>query len=256
MKREVLDSSQEAESKKPLHRAKRMMPFFPWPLLEAAGLSELHSQSDECSMTFTQYSPTGAVIREFKGLGEMLHCLTGRCPQEYEHYGCYCGQQGRGIPQDQLDRCCFLHQCCLEQLTLLGCKRDRKFNIHVNCHNSKPQCLGVGVCDRLQCVCDRTTAECMAASHFNHSVTSQCSGPRLSCMHRPRPQPPRPTYADSSQESSETLSNLQTHTQLGNTKPAGGAREQEVKDEGKPDGEENIEEEEEEEEGGGENEEI
>lgn len=68
-------------------------------------LSKLHSLCVhvECRMTFTQYSSTGAVIREFAALGEMLHCLTGRCPQEYEHYGCYCGQRGRGIPQDRLD---------------------------------------------------------------------------------------------------------------------------------------------------------
>ncbi|KAG7319656.1 hypothetical protein KOW79_016799 [Hemibagrus wyckioides] len=212
MKRELVDSSQEA--KKPLKRRKRMMPLFSWPLLEAAGLSEilLDSQSDECSMTFMQYSSTGEVIREFTALGEMLYCLTGRCPQEYEHYGCYCGQQGSGIPQDNMDRCCFLHQCCLEQLTLLGCRRDRKLNIHTTCHNSKPQCLGVSVCDRLRCACDRTTAECMAASHFNHSVTSQCSGPRPSCMGRPHPDP-QSTNADSSQESSETKSDLQTHSQ-------------------------------------------
>ncbi|XP_053529789.1 otoconin-90 [Ictalurus punctatus] len=266
MKRELLDSSQEAESKKPLQQAKRMMPLFSWPLLEAAGLSEilLNSQSGECSMTFTQYSSTGAVIREFAALGEMLFCLTGRCPQEYEHYGCYCGQQGSGIPQDHLDRCCFLHQCCLEQLTLLGCRRDRKLNIHINCHNGKPQCLGVSVCDRLQCVCDRTTAKCMAASHFNHSVTSKCYGPRPLCMHRPRP-PPQPTNDDSSQESSETAkSELQTHTGPQQTlhthsTPGGGTREQEGEDVGKPEAEEDKEEEEEgneEEERGGEDEEI
>uniref|UniRef100_A0AAX7TXB9 Phospholipase A2-like central domain-containing protein n=1 Tax=Astatotilapia calliptera TaxID=8154 RepID=A0AAX7TXB9_ASTCA len=34
----------------------------------------------------------------------MLHCLTGRCPHEYEMYGCYCGQEGGGQPLDQLDR--------------------------------------------------------------------------------------------------------------------------------------------------------
>ncbi|KAB5535608.1 hypothetical protein PHYPO_G00119780 [Pangasianodon hypophthalmus] len=268
MKRELMDSSQEAESRKPLQRAKRMMPLFAWPLLEAAGLSEilLHSQSDECSMTFTQYSSTGAVIGEFAALGEMLHCLTGRCPQEYEHYGCYCGQQGSGIPQDHLDQCCFFHQCCLEQLTLLGCRRDRKLNIHINCHNGRPQCLGVSVCDRLQCVCDRTTAECMAASHFNHSITSQCSGPRPPCTRRPSP-PPQRADSDSSQESSETAeSDLQTsqkrphtHGEPGQTKPAGGAREQEGKDVEQPEAEEDKEEEEEEkeeEEGGGENEEI
>uniref|UniRef100_A0A3B4TL35 Phospholipase A2-like central domain-containing protein n=1 Tax=Seriola dumerili TaxID=41447 RepID=A0A3B4TL35_SERDU len=42
--------------------------------------------------------------REMPALGEMLHCLTGRCPHEYEMYGCYCGQEGGGQPLDQLDR--------------------------------------------------------------------------------------------------------------------------------------------------------
>ncbi|KAK3534187.1 hypothetical protein QTP86_003326 [Hemibagrus guttatus] len=256
---DVTDTESQDEDQKPLQRRKRMMPFFSWPLLEAAGLSEilLDSQSDECSMTFMQYSSTGEAIREFAALGEMLYCLTGRCPQEYEHYGCYCGQQGSGIPQDNMDRCCFLHQCCLQQLTLLGCRRDRKLNIHTTCHNSKPQCLGVSVCDRLQCACDRTTAECMAASHFNHSVTSQCSGPRPSCMGRPRPDP-QPTNADSSQESSETKSGLQTHSQPeqrqethskpGNTKQPGGAKEQGGKNAGKTEREKEEDDEEEEEE--------
>uniref|UniRef100_A0A673BHZ6 Phospholipase A2-like central domain-containing protein n=1 Tax=Sphaeramia orbicularis TaxID=375764 RepID=A0A673BHZ6_9TELE len=35
---------------------------------------------------------------------KMLHCVTGRCPHEYEMYGCYCGREGGGPPQDQMDR--------------------------------------------------------------------------------------------------------------------------------------------------------
>lgn len=58
----------------------------------------------ECSMSFPQYSASGQVLRDMSALGEMLHCLTGRCPHEYQHYGCYCGQQGTGNPVDQLDR--------------------------------------------------------------------------------------------------------------------------------------------------------
>uniref|UniRef100_A0A3P8V9G8 Phospholipase A2-like central domain-containing protein n=1 Tax=Cynoglossus semilaevis TaxID=244447 RepID=A0A3P8V9G8_CYNSE len=47
----------------------------------------------------------GKLQRHLPALGEMLHCLTGRCPHEYEMYGCYCGQEGgAGQPLDQLDR--------------------------------------------------------------------------------------------------------------------------------------------------------
>ncbi|XP_037387142.1 otoconin-90 [Pygocentrus nattereri] len=264
VKTELSDSSQETETDKSPHPQKRAMPFFAWSLLEAAGLSEaqLHTHSEECSMSFTQYSSEGAVMREFEALGQMLHCLTGHCPHEYQYYGCYCGQQGSGMPQDQLDRCCFLHQCCLEQIVLLGCRRDRKHNIRVSCNNGKPRCLGVSVCDRLQCVCDRTTAECMAASHFNHSISTQCSGPRPPCTRRPH-RLPQPTNDDSSQESSEMTKPqankhpqhrphlLHTQGKPAQAKPTGDTSEEKGKEEGKPEKEEK-EEEEKEEEGGGE----
>lgn len=58
----------------------------------------------ECSKSFTLYGSDGQAKREMPALGEMLHCLTGRCPHEYEMYGCYCGQEGAGQPLDQLDR--------------------------------------------------------------------------------------------------------------------------------------------------------
>uniref|UniRef100_A0A3B4Z6Q3 Phospholipase A2-like central domain-containing protein n=1 Tax=Stegastes partitus TaxID=144197 RepID=A0A3B4Z6Q3_9TELE len=58
----------------------------------------------ECSLTFSLYSSDGRLRRQMPALGEMLHCLTGRCPHEYEMYGCYCGQEGGGQPLDQLDR--------------------------------------------------------------------------------------------------------------------------------------------------------
>uniref|UniRef100_A0A8C3G786 Phospholipase A2-like central domain-containing protein n=1 Tax=Cyclopterus lumpus TaxID=8103 RepID=A0A8C3G786_CYCLU len=48
--------------------------------------------------------PAGLPRRAMPALGEMLRCLTGRCPHEYEMYGCYCGQEGGGRPQDQMDR--------------------------------------------------------------------------------------------------------------------------------------------------------
>uniref|UniRef100_A0A8C8RB43 Phospholipase A2 n=1 Tax=Pelusios castaneus TaxID=367368 RepID=A0A8C8RB43_9SAUR len=55
--------------------------------------------------TFLQMRRNGKVKQELPQLGEMLYCLTERCPQEFESYGCYCGQEGSGYPTDVLDRC-------------------------------------------------------------------------------------------------------------------------------------------------------
>ncbi|XP_073671149.1 otoconin-90 [Paramisgurnus dabryanus] len=245
--KEPSDSSQESEKIEPVRRRRRTLPFFAWSLLEAAGLSDQpKEESEECSMSFYQYDAAGQVLRDMSALGEMLNCLTGRCPHEYQNYGCYCGQQGRGNPVDQLDRCCFLHQCCLEQLSSLGCRRNRKLNAQISCQKGKPRCMGTSVCDRLQCVCDRSTAECMAASYFNQSITSSCSGPRPPC-HRTTDSSMQSTNQGSSEESNEmTQQRPQTNAQnqqpvrphtssLGKnpaqSKPAGGAKQEEEEEE-------------------------
>ncbi|MEJ1286970.1 otoconin 90 [Cricetulus griseus] len=46
----------------------------------------------------------GDSTQTLRQLGEMLFCLTSRCPEEFESYGCYCGREGRGEPRDTLDR--------------------------------------------------------------------------------------------------------------------------------------------------------
>uniref|UniRef100_A0A3B4AW77 Phospholipase A2 n=1 Tax=Periophthalmus magnuspinnatus TaxID=409849 RepID=A0A3B4AW77_9GOBI len=55
-------------------------------------------------LLLTVYGKDGRPLRQLEALGQMLHCASGRCPYEYEMYGCYCGQEGSGQPQDQLDR--------------------------------------------------------------------------------------------------------------------------------------------------------
>ncbi|XP_061111949.1 otoconin-90 [Conger conger] len=205
--KEPVDSSQEKEAEESGVPMAKAVPLF---ALSFLGIEEelLEPDTEECSHTFTVYGASGRVQREMPALGEMLHCLTERCPHEYEMHGCYCGQEGRGQPQDQLDRCCFIHQCCLEHLRMRGCRAERKVSAHVSCENGQARCYGVSVCDKLQCVCDRASAECMAGAHLNHSSPlRQCSGPRPSCRRgpiggRPRPKPqPQPQPPESSEES-------------------------------------------------------
>lgn len=60
------------------------------------------------------------------------------------------------------------------------------------------------MCDKLQCVCDKTTAECMAAARFNHSLPShRCRGPAPPCRRASRP--PKSKLSPQSSEESEEI---------------------------------------------------
>ncbi|XP_027701309.1 otoconin-90 [Vombatus ursinus] len=120
--------------------------------------------------TFVQLGDSGEVKQEMPQIGEMLFCLTARCPEDFESYGCYCGQEGRGDPIDPLDRCCFSHHCCLEQVKKFGCGLERSLRSKVTCEDHKIKCNGHSLCDNLLCSCDQTAAECMAAATFNESL--------------------------------------------------------------------------------------
>ncbi|XP_032171441.1 otoconin-90 isoform X2 [Mustela erminea] len=140
-------------------------------------------------------------------LGEMLFCLTSRCPEEFESYGCYCGQEGRGEPRDTLDRCCFSHHCCVEQVRRLGCLLGRLPRSPVLCVDGTAKCVGQSLCAKLLCACDQTAAECMASASFNQSLKSlgaqECQGPQLSCEDGMSGAPGASSPGSSSEENSE-----------------------------------------------------
>ncbi|KFQ21603.1 Otoconin-90 [Merops nubicus] len=169
-------------------------------------------------LTFLQERGDGRVKKELPQLGEMLFCLTERCPEEFESYGCYCGQEGRGHPADALDRCCFSHHCCIEQVKKLGCHAERSSRSEVVCFDHKPKCIGWTMCEKLLCACDKTAAECMASASFNESLKfthrQECQGEKVSCQRDPYERPPAGTETgtavSSSEESSEEEGPLRT----------------------------------------------
>ncbi|XP_011221214.2 otoconin-90 [Ailuropoda melanoleuca] len=140
-------------------------------------------------------------------LGEMLFCLTSRCPEEFESYGCYCGQEGQGEPRDALDRCCLSHHCCLEQVRRLGCLLERLPRSPVECVDGTAKCVGQSLCAKLLCACDQTAAECMASAFFNQSLkssgTQECQGHQLSCEDSMPGGPAASSLSSSSEENSE-----------------------------------------------------
>nr|XP_013812326.1 PREDICTED: otoconin-90 [Apteryx mantelli mantelli] len=162
-------------------------------------------------LTFLQERGNGRVKMELPQLGEMLFCLTERCPQEFESYGCYCGQEGSGYPIDVLDRCCFSHHCCMEQIKKLGCHAERISGSEVVCFDHKPKCIGWSFCEKLLCACDKTAAECMASAFFNESLKFShrqvCQEEKVPCRsgvyERPLSGTELGTGISSSEESSE-----------------------------------------------------
>ncbi|XP_014820704.1 PREDICTED: otoconin-90 [Calidris pugnax] len=186
-------------------------------------------------LTFLQERGNGRAKRELPQLGEMLFCLTERCPEEFESYGCYCGQEGGGDPIDTLDRCCFTHHCCMEQVKKLGCQAERSSRSEVVCFDHKPKCIGWSTCEKLLCACDKTAAECMASAFFNESLKfphrQECQEEKASCQRDPYERPSMGTETgtgtSSSEESSEEEGPLwralrrarrETHRPAGNSR--------------------------------------
>ncbi|XP_017601608.1 PREDICTED: otoconin-90, partial [Corvus brachyrhynchos] len=175
------------------------------------GLSDRRPAGKVCErLTFLQERGRGRVKRELPQLGEMLFCLTERCPEEFESYGCYCGQEGRGHPTDALDRCCFSHRCCMEQVKKLGCHAERNLRSEVVCFDHMPKCIGWSTCEKLLCACSEAAAECMASAFFNESLKlphGQECREEVSCQGDAAERPPTGTEigtgGSSSEESSE-----------------------------------------------------
>uniref|UniRef100_A0A8C0KLP0 Otoconin 90 n=1 Tax=Canis lupus dingo TaxID=286419 RepID=A0A8C0KLP0_CANLU len=177
-------------------------------LAASSNKSGLEETTGKACDRFTFLHPGGADdTRVMPQFAEMLFCLTSRCPEEFESYGCYCGQEGQGEPRDALDRCCFSHHCCVEQVTRLGCLSERLPGSLVECVDGTAKCVGRSLCAQLLCACDQTAAECMASAAFNLSLGSAgkraCQGRRPSCGEHLHGAPTAASPGSSSEENSE-----------------------------------------------------
>ncbi|KAF7237835.1 Otoconin-90, partial [Varanus komodoensis] len=158
-------------------------------------------------LTFFQLRDNGRVQRELPHLGEMLYCLTDRCPEEFELYGCYCGQEGRGHPKDALDRLLTFKtlgaegQASAAFLTIAVWSKLRSWDAIQKeipdlkwCVLITRQSIGWTMCEKLLCSCDKAAAECMASASFNDSLRTPdrraCREDKLFCRRAGHEKPP------------------------------------------------------------------
>ncbi|PAA70179.1 hypothetical protein BOX15_Mlig022217g2 [Macrostomum lignano] len=96
--------------------------------------------------------------RRIDQLGHMISATTGHHYAAYIGYGNYCGPGGAGVPVDNLDACCQVHDYCYDDLMekknagKCGSGSGPVFNQYLSRFNYKEKSNG-----QLECLDDRST---------------------------------------------------------------------------------------------------
>ncbi|XP_070542174.1 neutral phospholipase A2 3-like [Ptychodera flava] len=128
-------------------------------------------------------------------LADMIECTTGLkwvadVAADYIGYGCYCGPGGEGVPVDESDECCRIHDLCYIYLEgnktclsvetyfssygyeLLNCQSE---DVSITCqaasdYSRMSRFLGFADCGAALCQCDKAVALCLGKHRdtFNH----------------------------------------------------------------------------------------
>ncbi|NXN31298.1 PA2GE phospholipase, partial [Nycticryphes semicollaris] len=127
--------------------------------------------------------PTTGNLIQF---GSMIKYKTGKSPQSYIRYGCYCGLGGSKQPVDATDRCCHVHDCCYKRISSLFCS-PKLVKYNFSKHGGQITCGSGTFCQMQSCECDRRAAECFqrTARSYNNRYKNYpnlfCKGRAPSC---------------------------------------------------------------------------
>uniref|UniRef100_A0A646QBW9 Phospholipase A2 1b n=1 Tax=Thelotornis mossambicanus TaxID=1328036 RepID=A0A646QBW9_9SAUR len=116
--------------------------------------------------------------------GRIIEHLTGRNGLFYNGYGCHCGWGGSGQPVDDTDRCCHVHDCCYEAVSVGNCSPKLATYLY-SVGKDTITCGGGTGCPRQTCECDKAAALCFRRSTFlfryNGYPNSRCEGATPPC---------------------------------------------------------------------------
>ncbi|KAM4616845.1 phospholipase A2, minor isoenzyme-like [Polymixia lowei] len=119
--------------------------------------------------------------------GRMIQCAQpGANPLAYSDYGCWCGFGGTGVPVDEVDMCCKVHDKCYEiSRKTPGCTAivDLPYVLvyDYNCDNQQITCSATNnKCQAAVCECDRVAAHCFSQATYN--LDNKNLDPEVHCV--------------------------------------------------------------------------
>nr|AJS19102.1 phospholipase A2 precursor [Atheris chlorechis] len=108
--------------------------------------------------------------------GNMIDHVSGRSFWLYVSYGCYCGWGGSGKPQDDTNRCCFVHDCCYGKMGTYDTKwtsYNYEFqNGDIICGDKNPRKKELCECDRVAAICFGNNRNTYNSKYFAYSSTN------------------------------------------------------------------------------------
>ncbi|KAM9299562.1 acidic phospholipase A2 Cc1-PLA2-like [Gastrophryne carolinensis] len=160
-----------------------------------------HGEDDRWEVQGYSAVQSGLVTAAHGGLlnfGAMIFRVLGRFPvTSFAFYGCHCGYGGNGLPVDDIDWCCWVHDCCFGELIAGGCN---PYIVHysftyrhgiLTCSNRNPES-----CARRACECDRAAVLCFLQHEAAYSPfysfypkDRQCNQPMPACLPALSPAP-------------------------------------------------------------------
>ena len=126
----------------------------------------------------------------------------------YFDYGCYCGKGGYGIPLDETDMCCYVHDQCYGQVYNKYLLDDYSYQLYTTsydftCANKIGHCNATknGDFQQALCECDRVAAECFMRNRNTFSLALKdvdqedcCKVPNTDCGVQGAPHIPMRLY--------------------------------------------------------------
>jgi len=175
---------------------------FMWIALSYANQDSAKVSNDDYSNSSSDFdSNTQEVVhyrskRSLKNFNQLIVCYQPWAHvkytlEKYSNYGCYCGVGGKGIPLDETDYCCYVHDKCYAEAEEGHWPYAAYFtNYEYKCKNNTGFCDADYNSDFQQklCECDKVAAECFFKNRPTYSEAlknvdtgSCCSIPPKKC---------------------------------------------------------------------------